>query len=159
MKRDELTAYLIVNLGDTQLKGKLGFLQLSADVNEVDLGLAFAVDLEEEGATGDDAKKLKFTELGNIDVGSSIDDIFSDIKDLAAGCRFHDCTHTSEYGCAVLEAVHNGELSQARHQSYLKLFKESEHYQLSYVEKRRKDRKFGQFIKTVKKDLKKYKKR
>ena len=98
-------------------------------------------------------------ELGNIGVGTGINEIFSDIKALAAGCRFNDCTHTSEVGCSVRQAVQNGELSEARYRSYLKLLKESDHYEMSYAEKRQKDREFGQFIKTAKKDIKRFKKR
>ncbi len=64
-------------------------------------------------------------------------------------------THTGEGGCSVLSALQNGDLSEARYQSYLKLLKESEHYQMSYVEKRKKDKKFGQFIKSVMKHNKK----
>jgi len=94
-------------------------------------------------------------ELGNIDVSTGIGDVFSDIIDLSRGCRFNDCTHTSEAGCSVLRALQNGDLSEARYQSYLKLIKESEHYQMSYVEKRKKDRKFGQFIKAAMKHYKK----
>jgi ribosome biogenesis GTPase len=88
-------------------------------------------------------------ELGNIGVDTGIDESFSDILDLSKGCRFNDCTHTSEVGCLVLEALQKGNLSEVRYQSYLKLMKESEHYQMSYVEKRKKDKKFGQFIKSV----------
>lgn len=96
-------------------------------------------------------------ELGNIDVSDSIKEIFSDIGGLAGQCRFKDCTHTSEAGCSVLLAVKTGELSEARYQSYLKLRKESEHYQTSYVEKRQKDKKFSKFIKTTGKDIKRIK--
>lgn len=60
-----------------------------------------------------------------------------------------DCTHTSEIGCSVLLAVENGELSEDRYRSYLKLLNESEYYQMSYVEKRKKDREFGKFIKSA----------
>ncbi|MFC1941594.1 ribosome small subunit-dependent GTPase A [Chloroflexota bacterium] len=98
-------------------------------------------------------------ELGNIDVNTSINEIFSDIKDLSDVCRFNDCNHTGEAGCAVLKAVQNGELDEARYQSYLKLLKESEHYQMSYAEKRKKDRKLGKFYKSALKDIKKIKKR
>ena len=88
-------------------------------------------------------------ELGNIGVTTGIDESFSDIRDISEGCRFNDCSHTSEAGCSVRMALENGGLSEARYQSYLKLLKESEHYQMSYVEKRKKDKKFGQFIKSV----------
>ena len=94
-------------------------------------------------------------ELGNIGVNSGIEDSFSDILNLPEGCRFSDCTHTHEVGCSVRRALQNGYLTESRYQSYLKLMKESEHYQMSYVEKRRKDKNFGQFIKSVMKQNKK----
>jgi ribosome biogenesis GTPase len=90
-------------------------------------------------------------ELGNIGVESGIEESFSDIFKLSGNCRFKDCTHTHEVGCSVLRAVRSGRLNEAHYQDYLKLKKESDHYQMSYVEKRRKDKKFGQFIKSVKK--------
>jgi ribosome biogenesis GTPase len=62
-----------------------------------------------------------------------------------------DCTHTDEPGCAVLEAARQDEISEARCQSYLKLSKENEVHDMSYVEKRRKDKDFGRFIKAHKK--------
>jgi ribosome biogenesis GTPase len=92
-------------------------------------------------------------EFGNIDVYSGIVEVFPDIEQLADGCRFKDCSHTGEAGCSVLEAVGSSNLSQARYDSYLKLKKESEHYQLSYIEKRKKDRYFGRFIKSAKKTM------
>lgn len=94
-------------------------------------------------------------ELGNIGVNSGIQESFSDILKLSRNCRFKDCTHTHEAGCSVLRAVQSGNLNEAHYQGYLKLNKESEHYQMSYVEKRRKDRKFGQFIKSAMKQNKK----
>ena len=94
-------------------------------------------------------------EMGNIGVRSGIEESFADIIDLSGGCRFNDCTHTKEVGCSVLKALKNGNISEAHYQSFLKLKKESEHYQLSYVEKRRKDKEFGQFIKSAMKRNKK----
>jgi ribosome biogenesis GTPase len=94
-------------------------------------------------------------ELGNIGVESGIEESFADILNLFGGCRFNDCTHTKEVGCSILKALRNGELSEARYQSFLKLKKESEHYQMSYVERRRKEKKFGLFIKSVMKHNKK----
>ncbi|MFC2009784.1 ribosome small subunit-dependent GTPase A [Chloroflexota bacterium] len=94
-------------------------------------------------------------ELGNIGVKAGIEDIFSDITGLAANCRFRDCTHTNEAGCAVLKAVQDGSLNEIQYSDYLKLIKESEHYQLSYAEQRKKDKKFGQFIKSAKKQIRK----
>jgi ribosome biogenesis GTPase len=49
---------------------------------------------------------------------------FSDVEELAAECKFNDCTHTSEPGCAVLAAVASGELAPDRLQSWFKLQRE-----------------------------------
>ncbi|MFC1951543.1 ribosome small subunit-dependent GTPase A [Chloroflexota bacterium] len=94
-------------------------------------------------------------ELGNIDTQSGIEKSFSGIIELSRDCRYRNCTHTHEAGCLVLSAVQNGSLNEAHYQDYLKLKKESEHYQLSYLEKRRKDKNFGQFIKSAQKQNKK----
>jgi ribosome biogenesis GTPase / thiamine phosphate phosphatase len=106
----------------------------------------------DEGALLIDTPGMR--ELGNIGASAGIAESFSDIGELARGCRFADCTHTTEIGCALLAALENGDLSQERYQSYLSLIKESEYYQLSYVEKRAKDRKFGQYIKSAMKHTK-----
>lgn len=107
----------------------------------------------EQGAMIIDTPGMR--ELGNIGVESGIEESFSDILTLSGGCRFKDCTHTHEAGCSVLKAVQSGDLSETHYQNFLKLKKESEYYQMSYIEKRRKDRKFGQFIKSVMKQYKK----
>ena len=88
-------------------------------------------------------------ELGSIGVNSGIEESFADIAELSSGCRFANCTHTSEAGCALLEAIENGEVTQERYNSYFKLLAESRHYQMSYIEKRKKDKNFGQMIKSV----------
>lgn len=93
-------------------------------------------------------------ELGVIDVGTSIDESFSDIRDLSMNCRFKDCTHTLEIGCAILKAVENRELNEERYQSYLRLMKESEYHQMSYAERRKKDKEFGHMINVAMKQLK-----
>jgi ribosome biogenesis GTPase len=88
-------------------------------------------------------------ELGIVGVQSGIDESFSDIHEMSTNCRFRDCTHTEETGCSVLAAIKAGELSEERYRSYLKLRKESDFHQMSYVEKRKKDRKFGRMVKTA----------
>lgn len=92
-------------------------------------------------------------EFGILGAESGIDSRFADILGVASGCRFRDCSHTGEPGCAVLAAVSSGELGQEHYDNYVKLRNESEFYQLSYAEKRKKDRNFGKFIKSAKKDL------
>lgn len=63
--------------------------------------------------------------LGLWDADEGIGAAFSDIEDLAASCRFRDCTHTGEPGCAVRAAVEAGELAPARLESYVRLREES----------------------------------
>ncbi len=92
-------------------------------------------------------------ELGILGAGAALDDRFAEILGLALKCRYADCSHTREPGCAVLAAIESGELDRDRHDSYIKLKRESEHHEMSYAQKRKKDRDFGKFIKTAKKRL------
>lgn len=92
-------------------------------------------------------------EFGLLGTGEGIAGSFADIAGLAEGCRFRDCSHTAEQGCAVRAALQEGALDQAHYQNFLKLRDEAEFHQLSYVEKRKKDRDFGKFLKLAKKDL------
>ncbi len=55
------------------------------------------------------------------DSGEGIDAAFSDIEALSRACKYADCTHTSEPGCAVLQALADGTLDTARLASYRKL--------------------------------------
>ena len=64
-------------------------------------------------------------ELGMWNSESGIDGVFSDIEKLLSECRFSDCTHSCEPGCAVLAALESGELSQERWDSYRKLKSEN----------------------------------
>lgn len=92
-------------------------------------------------------------EFGILGAEEGIEASYSDIMALAPQCRFRDCTHTNEPGCAVLGALKRGEVGAEHFENFNKLLRESEHNSLSYAEKRKKDREFGRFIKTVKKDL------
>lgn len=88
-------------------------------------------------------------ELGLLGAGDGLDDRFSDIRELSRGCRFANCTHMREPGCAVLQAIEAQDLSEDRYRRYLKLRRENEHYNMSYVEKRKKDKDFGRHVKSV----------
>ncbi len=94
-------------------------------------------------------------ELGMIADVAGIDDGFSDIRERSAGCRFGNCTHTTEADCAILEAVRSGELDEQRYRNYVKLMKESAFHQMSYTEKRKREKQFGRMIKTAKKQVRK----
>ena len=60
-------------------------------------------------------------ELGMWDSGDGIDTAFADIEELSRMCKYADCTHTSEPGCAVVRALSDGTLDAARLASYRKL--------------------------------------
>lgn len=96
-------------------------------------------------------------ELGNIGIDTGLGKTFLDIINLAQDCRFNNCTHGDEPGCAVTHAVKNGELSAKRYQNYLKIRKESKFHEMSYLEKRNRDKKFGKMVKSVMKDKKREK--
>ncbi len=88
-------------------------------------------------------------ELGNFSVETGLDETFTEIKELSNKCQFNDCSHVTEKGCAVLNAIENGDLSEKRYQNYIKMCKESTYNEMSYLEKRQKDKQFGKFIKSV----------
>ena len=66
-------------------------------------------------------------ELGMWDSGGGIDTAFADIEALSHTCRYSDCTHNGEPGCAVRKALEDGTLDRARWNSYLKLKTENEY--------------------------------
>ena len=93
-------------------------------------------------------------ELGLLGASEGVRESFAEIHDLATQCRFSNCTHTNEPGCAVLAAIEEGMLSQEHYENHMKLTKESEFHDMSYHDKRKKDREFGRFIKSAKKHKK-----
>ncbi|MEU2894478.1 ribosome small subunit-dependent GTPase A [Streptomyces sp. NPDC001273] len=65
--------------------------------------------------------------VGLWDAGTGVGQVFAEIEEFAEGCRFHDCAHESEPGCAVLEAIETGDLPQRRLDSYRKLLRENQY--------------------------------
>ena len=94
-------------------------------------------------------------ELGHMAVDAGIDETFTDIAELAGQCKFRDCAHGAEAGCAILAAIQTGELDEQRYHSYLKIRNESAFHDLSYFQKRKKDKEFGKMVKSVMKSKKK----
>jgi len=74
---------------------------------------------------------------------------FSDIESLALNCRFGDCQHQAEPGCAVQKAVGSGEVEPRRLQNYLKLLKEEALNSASLSERRASDKALGKFYKST----------
>ena len=88
---------------------------------------------------------------------------FADIDELAADCKFNDCSHTNEPDCAVQEAIKNGVLSSDRLENYRKLLKEKKYEGLNskLIEKEKLNHLFSDFggIKNAKKYLKEQRKK
>lgn len=93
-------------------------------------------------------------ELGNFSIEEGLEETFDEISSLATDCKFSDCTHTSEKGCAILQAIKDGEVSEERYQNFTKMAKESAFHEMSFIEKRQKDKNFGKLIKSVMKNKK-----
>jgi len=93
-------------------------------------------------------------ELGIVGADDGVAVGFGEFVSFAANCRYADCHHEHEPGCAVRAAIEDGKLSAERFSSYIKLKKESEFYGMSSLDKRKKDKAFGRFIKSAKKQLK-----
>jgi ribosome biogenesis GTPase len=93
-------------------------------------------------------------EVGLTDIDVGINEVFDEIILLSRTCKFSDCTHKNEPGCVVLESVEKGMLDKNKYNNYLKLKKEAEFYEMTDLEKRTKDRKFGKFIKKAQDMLK-----
>lgn len=92
-------------------------------------------------------------EFGILNAESGIASSYSEITALASFCRYLDCSHTGEPGCAVLAAMQANEISKESLDSFIKLKEESAFNDMSYAEKRKKDRDFGRYIKSAKSDL------
>jgi ribosome biogenesis GTPase len=71
------------------------------------------------------------------------------VADLAENCRFGDCTHQTEPGCAVLAAIEAGDLDADRLRRYLKLLSEDRRNTESLAERRARDKSFGKMVKTA----------
>ncbi|KXX70896.1 ribosome small subunit-dependent GTPase A [Flammeovirga sp. SJP92] len=89
-------------------------------------------------------------EVGLTSSDNALEDAFPLIMELSEHCKFSDCTHQHEKGCAVIQAVNDGDISEEAYENYLKLHREQEHYASSEAEKRKKGKSFAKMVKTVK---------
>jgi len=88
-------------------------------------------------------------ELQLVDVAEAIEDVFTDIGNIADTCRFSDCTHASEPDCAVLAAIESGELDADRLRRLQKLLSEDRRNTESLAERRARDRSTGRLYKSI----------
>ncbi|MFZ2099362.1 MAG: ribosome small subunit-dependent GTPase A [Oricola sp.] len=93
-------------------------------------------------------------ELQMTDVQSGIGDVFSDVVGIAESCRFRDCAHESEPGCAVNEAIATGTLDSDRVRRWKKLVAEEAHNTATLAERRAREKSFGKMVKRIVKDKK-----
>jgi ribosome biogenesis GTPase len=82
-------------------------------------------------------------------------DLFDDVVRLAEKCRFKNCTHEGDPGCAVQAAMARGDLDERRFASYMKLQAEQSHLARSPLERRQQARKFGRMAKQILADKRK----
>jgi ribosome biogenesis GTPase len=83
--------------------------------------------------------------------------IFPVIDTLAVNCRYADCRHRNESGCAVTDALEKGELDPKIYASYIKLLKEQEHFEIRVEDKKRLGKQFGKMVREAEEYRKKYK--
>lgn len=98
-------------------------------------------------------------ELQLVDCEEGIESTFHEIYELAKGCRFSDCQHESEPGCAVNLAIEKGELDSRRVTNFRKLMREQAFNSASLAEKRARDKQFGKMVRTVMNEAKNRKSR
>ncbi|MEE4253333.1 MAG: ribosome small subunit-dependent GTPase A [Desulfuromusa sp.] len=80
---------------------------------------------------------------------SGVSSLFEDIEELAGHCRFNDCRHSGEDGCAVTTAVTNGVLSSRRLVNYLKLMAEQARNAETIADRRQREKSFGKLCRSV----------
>jgi ribosome biogenesis GTPase / thiamine phosphate phosphatase len=85
--------------------------------------------------------------LSLADASDAIDAVFEDVTELVGQCRFRDCTHESEPGCAVRQAIKDGQLDEARLDRWDKLKREDRFNNETPAEARERSRRFGRQVK------------
>ena len=96
-------------------------------------------------------------EVGIADTTGGLETTFDKIIILSKNCKFNDCTHINETGCAVLEAVEKREMDSSSYENYMKMQREKTYFESTLAERRKRDKKFGKIMKNFKKDMKKNK--
>ena len=89
--------------------------------------------------------------------GENSDSLFPAIEEFARQCRYSDCKHLHEEGCAVLEAMESGKLDRAIYDSYVKLMKEQRRFEINIEDQKRLNKQFGKMTKEAKNHRKKFK--
>ncbi|GAA3613541.1 ribosome small subunit-dependent GTPase A [Flavivirga amylovorans] len=93
-------------------------------------------------------------EVGITKVSEGLEMTFDGIIELSQNCKFKNCTHTNEKGCAILNALENGDIDSDSYANFQKMEKERVFFESSVEEKRKKDKDFGKMVKNIKKQRK-----
>lgn len=97
------------------------------------------------GAWVMDTPGMRELRLG--DVSEGVEALFDDLATLAKSCRFNDCHHEDDAGCALTQAVEEGRLEPRRLRNYLKLLRETERAGQTHWQQRRRYKAFGKMAK------------
>jgi len=89
-------------------------------------------------------------EVGITDTSRGLEMTFESILDRADECKFKDCTHVHETGCAIIEALENGEIEEDAYDNFIKMERERSHFESDAQERKKKDKDLGKLIKEVK---------
>ncbi|MEP4981613.1 ribosome small subunit-dependent GTPase A [Ascidiaceihabitans sp.] len=93
-------------------------------------------------------------ELQMTDVTAGIEDLFSDLQELSTQCKFRDCAHETEPGCAVRAAMDAGDIDEARMRRWKKLVAEDAYNSATLIQRRARDKAFGKLVRGVVKEKK-----
>ncbi len=93
-------------------------------------------------------------EVGIGESGSGLEITFKTILEYGAHCKYSDCKHIDEQGCAILAAIETGEIDKDSYDNFMKLEKERMHFESDALERKKKDKDLGKIIKHFKKQRK-----
>ena len=96
-------------------------------------------------------------EVGITDTLMGLEATFDEIIQLAQQCKFKDCSHINEKGCAILAAVDNGDITEDAYANFQKMQRERAHFETSVEDRRKKDKKMGKLYKHIQKERRKRK--
>lgn len=89
-------------------------------------------------------------ELRLVDAEEGIEDVFSDVLEIAAGCKFRDCAHETEPGCAVRAAIDAGRLDPTRLDRWRKLDAENRHNTETAAQRKARGKTLARMVREVK---------
>ena len=104
-----------------------------------------------------DTPGMKEFGIASDDDDHSTAGLFPLIDKYASNCKFNDCMHVEEDGCAVIDAYKAGDIEPEVYHSYIKLLKEKKHFETSIEDQKRMGKRFGKMVREAKEYRKKYK--